>query len=126
MASKKFNLEELKAMRLMWPDIPLEAIPEEKREKFNSRKMAVDMYIDEYSVAEIQKRTGIVHTFLPRLIERCTSLNASGNPCGYNALIPDLKTLHSDHRTPSGKFEKLLQKYPSLAEYIEKCWCVTT
>ena len=35
MASKKYNLAELKAARFTWNDIPAEALPENKREQFN-------------------------------------------------------------------------------------------
>lgn len=44
MATKKFDLAELKAIREEWTDIPLEAIPDQYRAIFKARKTAVDMY----------------------------------------------------------------------------------
>jgi len=121
-ASKKYNLSELKTERSTWSNIPVEALPENKREKFRQRKLAVDMYIDGLSSSEIYERTGIDHTVVARLIARCITTNSSGELLGYNALIPDLKIFNRENDSTVGKFSKLLEKFPPLREYIEGCW----
>ena len=43
MASKKYNLAELKLERAQWIDVPVEVVPANKRSVFAKRKMAVDI-----------------------------------------------------------------------------------
>ena len=123
MASKKYNLAELKLERAQWIDIPVEVVPANKRSVFAKRKMAVDMYIDGVNYSDIYSSTGIAHTHLSGLITKCLTRDETGNTYGYRAIIPRVR-LHSNDGdgTSNGLFSKLLLRYPTLAEYIKGCW----
>ena len=71
MASKKYDLIALRADREEWIDLLVDVIPEQYREVYKQRKMAVDMYIDGYKISDIEERTKIKHSNLPKLLERC-------------------------------------------------------
>lgn len=71
MASKKYNIYELKNISAEWIDIPIEAIPEKKRAIFEKRKNAINMYINEVHHSDIYLATGIDHTHLAKMIDRC-------------------------------------------------------
>lgn len=119
MATKKFNLEELRGIREEWTNIPLEAIPEQYRALYNARKNAVDMYIDGQKSSDITQRTGIDYTNISRLIKKCLRTNCDGDYYGYQALIPQVK-LHntSEKQVATGRFIRLLTTYPSLKDFI--------
>lgn len=114
MASKKYSIQELQNLRNYWKEIPLEAIPEKNRNLYKKRKEAVDMYIDGYSLSNIEKITNISHSHMATLIKRCLIVSQN-EMYGYQALIPNVKLgrLH-----PTGKFSQLLKHYPSLSDFI--------
>lgn len=122
MATKKFNLTELRTIRDEWKEIPLDAIPEQYRTMFNARKIAVDMYIDGQKSSEITSRTNVNYTYIPKLIERCIKLDEKGFYYGYQALIPWLRTKNSINTINTGSniknFTNLLNNYPSLKDFI--------
>ena len=119
MATKKFDLAELRAIREEWTDIPLEAIPEQHRSLYNARKNAVDMYIEGQKSSDITQRTGIDYTNISRLIKKCLRTNFDGDYYGYQALIPQIKTRTSfEKKIATGRFMKLLTTYPSLKDFI--------
>ena len=123
MACKKFNLMELQKIRESWQDIPVEAVPESKRKVFSDRKNAVDMYIKGVSVKDIYAATGIRHTHISPMIERCLAINKKGEYYGYSALIPRVKIGNSDNEISTNReFSNLLLKYPTLVDYIAGCW----
>jgi len=124
MASKKYNITELKKIRSQWVDIPVEAIPEEKRAVFEKRKKAVNMYIDGAKCTDIYDITGIDHTQISRLLEKCLKTNEYGEFYGYSLLIPRIRHANDNNvgLTSNGLFSKLLLEYPSLQEYIKGCW----
>lgn len=119
MACKKHDIEELQSIRCMWPDIPLDVVNEKHRSTFKSRKEAVDMYIDGYKMSEIEQRTGISHSLIPRLLNRCLVINSNGDYIGYQALL-FYNHVSESHNT--GSFQRLLADNPELKEYIEGCW----
>ena len=53
MSDKKYDIKYLQSIRKQWYSIPLEIIPEEKREIFINRKKAIDLYIDGEKVHKI-------------------------------------------------------------------------
>lgn len=122
MASKKHNIYELKNISAEWIDIPIEAIPEKKRAIFEKRKNAINMYINEVHHSDIYLATGIDHTHLAKMVDRCLITDQYGKYYGYRALIPDLKITDKSKETPNGLFSNLLFCYPSLIDYIEGCW----
>ena len=119
MATKKYDLAELRAIREEWTDIPLEAIPEQYRAIFKARKTAVDMYIDGQKSSVITERTDVNYTYIPKLIERCIKLDTTGCYYGYQALIPWLRTDNPiDTNSFIKNFTNLLNEYPSLKDFI--------
>lgn len=120
MASKKYDLAALQADREEWVDIPVEMVPSTYREIYKQRKMAIDMYIDGYKTSEIEERTTIKHSNLPRLLERCLYENEHKTQYGYAGLIPgkriDKGEIGGDLRK---KFGQLLVAYPELELYIK-------
>ncbi len=122
MRTHKYNLFELRNIRETWKDMPIEAIPEKQREQFVMRKLAVDMYIDGSNSIEIEGKTGVFHNNIPRLIERCTTLNEFGEYYGYEALLSNRRIISSDKGTQNREFGLLLSTYPELKSFIEGCW----
>lgn len=123
MASKKYNLAELKLSRAQWGDVPIEVVPADKRSVFAKRKKAVDMYIDGANYNDIYASTEIVHTQLSKLVAKCLTSDKNGNAYGYSALIPGARSYSKDSNGIStGLFSKLLLRYPTLPEYIKGCW----
>lgn len=116
MATKKFNLEELRLIRKEWIEIPLDAIPEKYKSTFKDRKTAVDMYINGQKSSIITEQTNINYTYIPKLIEKCLRLDNDGSYYGYQALIPWFRTEESTLNTKN--FTRLLQDYPSLKDFI--------
>lgn len=107
MASKKYNLAELKLKRAQWIDVPVEVVSANKRSVFAKRKMAVDMYIDGVNYSDIYSSTGIAHTHLSGLITKCLTRDETGNTYGYRAIIPGVR-LHSndgDRKLSNGYFQ---------------------
>ncbi len=120
MASKKYDLVALRADREEWVDIPAEIVPSIYREIYKQRKMAIDMYIDGYKTSEIEERTTVKHSNLPRLLERCLQEDKNKNQYGYAGLIPRKRiakgTIEIDLRK---HFGQLLATYPELESYIK-------
>lgn len=120
MASKKYDLVALRADREEWVDIPAEIVPSIYREIYKQRKMAIDMYIDGYKTSEIEERTTVKHSNLPRLLERCLQEDKNKNQYGYTGLIPRKRiakgTIEIDLRK---HFGQLLATYPELESYIK-------
>lgn len=127
MAVKKLNLVELKSLRESWPNVLEECLNEKDRKVFISRKLAVDMYIDEIPVRDIEKKTGIKSSNILKYVKKCIEVNPdTSNLYGYTAL---LKYTHiksytrnskkiNNSKGLSGSFNKLLEEYPSLVDFI--------
>lgn len=114
MASKKYNIYDLRIMRQQWQEFPVEVIPENSLDLYKKRKEAVDMYIDGYKLSDIELKTGILHNRLPSLINKCIGISESG-VTGYSALIPNIR-----RRTSGvGNFSRLLKEHPELEEFID-------
>ena len=114
---KQLNREELKEIRNLWIEPPIEAIPEEVREKYLLRKKAVDLYIDGENTDKIKRITGI-RTHIYNYVEKCC-LRQNGSYVGYKALIPYARILPNSE---NGKFKKLLGKYPEARDYLLGCY----
>ena len=59
MANKKKDINEYKMIRMTLQIVPPEVIEESKRADFNRNVMAVNMYVDGYTLNEITKETGV-------------------------------------------------------------------
>ncbi len=121
MANKKMNLTDLQEVRMRWNDIPLEVVPKDKVELFKNRKQAVNMYIDGYTLKEIEEQTGIYASRIASLVKKCMRFDTTGNFYGYAALLPGIRVEEKDH-TGTREFGKLLHKYPELTDFIKGNW----
>lgn len=52
-----------------WPRVELSVIPPERQEKFQNRKLAIEMYLEAESYKEIELLTGICPSEINRLLE---------------------------------------------------------
>lgn len=121
MASKKYNLAALQADREDWIDIPTEILPKQYQKVYEQRKMAVDMYIDGYKMSDIEERTTIRHSNLPKLLERCLCKDQNNIQYGYLGLIPQKKInmkLSANEQLQS-PFMQLLADYSELEAFIK-------
>lgn len=121
MASKKYDLIALRTDREDWIDIPVETIPEQYQEIYKQRKMAVDMYIDGYKMADIEERTTIKHSNFPKLLDRCLCEDTNNIQYGYSGLIPQKKinmklSAEQQHQNP---FIQLIAAYSELNTFIK-------
>lgn len=120
MASKKYDLTALQAEREEWISIPEDVIADKYRDIYKRRKMAVDMYIDGYRISEIEERTAIKHSNLPRLLERCLREDENNVQYGYVGLIPRKKIERGSSNDDLRQFfRQLLASYPDLELYIK-------
>lgn len=120
MASKKYDLIALQADREDWIDIPEEIIAEKYRDIYKKRKMAIDMYIDGCKMADIEERTFVKHSNLPRLLERCLCKNEKNIQIGYAGLIPRKRLDSKFQDKHSGQlFRQLLISYPDLVPFLK-------
>ena len=121
MASKKYDISELQALREEWDDIPYDVIPEKYSIIFKNRKMAIDMYIDGYKFSEIENRTSIKHSNLPKLLEKCILVNDKGMMSGYLGLIPQKRLISRNSNGEDSReyFIKLINKYSELSDFLK-------
>lgn len=98
-----------------WPTVLVDNLLEDHREKFLLRKLAVDMYLENKSLKEIEDETGFDRNTPLKLLKRCLEFDENGEVYGYRALIP-----YTRIKTFSREFSTLLEKYPEIKEYIEQ------
>ena len=123
MASLKYNLDELRALREEWEkNEPLiDALDEKTKDIYTRRKKAVDMYLDGCSMSTVVEDTKIsrteLHRFIPRMMER-----KAGVMWGYSALLPygriakstrviEIDPEGGEAGAYSGAFSDLLSRY---------------
>ena len=109
----KLDLLELRSLREKWEPVNVDALSSEDRQKFLSRKMAVDLYIDGVAPQIITEKTNISGSEIIRCTKRCAFKDNSGICKGYAALIPNSHTV----KTPD-KLHQLFLKYPELETFI--------
>ena len=110
---KQMNTMELQEMRNCWEEINAEMLSEEKRNVFQKRKRAVDLYIDGTPLKTVSDALGMPPSEVLRFVKRCTQKGEDGRMLGYCTLIPSFISSPKER-----DFEKLLQKYPSLKDYL--------
>lgn len=118
--AKKIDPSFLKACRDKWYEVPEEAVPEKKREQYRNRKKAVDMYIDGFKCQEITNETGIGRTHISEYVEKCLRISDDGEPLGYSALIPNVRSFNNPDA--GREFQKLLNEHPELSDFIIGCY----
>ncbi|MEG6520871.1 hypothetical protein [Desulfotomaculum sp. 1211_IL3151] len=114
-----------------WPLVLVDGLSAEDQDRFNRRRLAVEMYLDgRVSNEYIITQTGISKDELYRFVRRCLDYDNSGKIWGYRALIPKKhlkpyirkKIPQTDQAGLAGAFEHLLVTYPSIRETIEKLY----
>ncbi|WP_455542542.1 hypothetical protein [Intestinibacter sp.] len=121
--NEKYIIED----RKNWPTVLADNLSIKDKELYIRRKKAVDMYFDNIDISKIAEVTGFHRNTIRELAKRCTLLDEEGNIYGYKALIPYKrinKYIRKDRGESnySGKFRQLLNKYPSLQEFIENTY----
>ena len=118
MASKKHNLTELREARKHWQEPIPDSIELSKYPGYLLRKQAVDMYIDGFGVAQIQKTTGIYATRLGQLIDKCMESGEGGNTLGYCGLLKHTRRISDKAHPHKREFSCLIEGYPTLEAFI--------
>ena len=121
MRMKKYDPAFLKEKSEEWEKPCSEAVSEDKRDLYEKRILAFDMYADGHTVEEISNATSISSGHIHELIEKCLMDDGNGKCLGYCALVPGKHLSGYTRKMPSsgpGRFSSLLEKYPELAEMI--------
>lgn len=129
MREKRHNLLVLRQNRENWVPLKTDLWPQNKKELYEKRKKAVDLYIDDVPAREIYEETGILHNKIANLVDRCTKINPiTGEQYGYLALTPNKKLnknapdkINSIAKT-KGSFKTLLLQHPGLDEFIKNSY----
>ena len=115
MREKKYNLLELRQNRKLWSQVKPDLFSREKKEVFDKRKKAVDLYIVDAPAKEIYAETGIKHNKVADLINRCTRINpVTGEQYGYVALIPNKKILNNIPLREKNSTSKTRGSFPKI------------
>lgn len=110
-----------------WPIVDTNALDEVAAEKYQNRKRAVELYLQDHgTISEISEVTGIEKKEITRYVERCFRSNQFGETLGFRALIPGLHLKDYERRhlpkikalNYSGAFELLLEKFTDLPHWI--------
>ena len=122
MANKKHNLYELRKLSKDWVEPIIEILPAVKKADYISKKNAVDMYLSGENIEDIESKTGISHTRIYGLVNKCLEYDNNETIKGYSALVPQTnrkKASRSDSsESTRGLFVQLLKSFPELEEYI--------
>lgn len=89
-----------------WPTVNADELDEQRRELFENRCKAINLYLDGEAVSVIQQVTGIQYNSLSFLVKKCLLSSSDGRILGYRALLP-FKNIASYVRT-----SKVKHKYP--------------
>ena len=116
-----------------WPALDTSALPKKQRSTFSARRQAVELYMANAAVAEIERRTGVDRRQLYRLLDHCVAPHDDGRVFGWRALVPYTRVaayqrvakveLSRDGAGSGavGAFGLLLQARPALSAWIAEC-----
>ncbi|OON84870.1 hypothetical protein BXO88_15190 [Oribacterium sp. C9] len=76
------------------------------------------MYIDGEKLSQIQKTTGIFASRIGQLVDDCLNPDTTGKVTGYCGLLKETRNTLQDNTKRKKDFSLLLEKYPSLKEFI--------
>jgi putative transposase len=112
-----------------WPTVLTECLQPEEEKIFLQRKQAVEMYLNDYSLDDIKKETGLNRRDVNRYIKRCLLYDNSGVIWGYRGLVHQKNLKPYQRKTTSseesqsikltGAFQQLLKRYPAIKEAID-------
>lgn len=114
----------------VWPTVDSSALSAAKRETFEARYEAINLYAAEQTLREIEKRTCISSRQLYGLLDRCLMQADDGRLAGFRGLLKH-ERIRSYVRTAKlpaeysasgkglvGAFALLLEQYPMLAQWL--------
>jgi putative transposase len=111
-----------------WPEFDPGALTASQRKSFGSRRRAIEMFVADTSLAEIEARTGVNRRQVYRSLESAAVLHADGRPYGWRALVPHTRVddyhrqakvrRHAVGLGTAGAFGLLMEAHPPLALWI--------
>lgn len=113
-----------------WPEFDAKVLEAGQRNSFLARRRAIEMYCQHLSINDIESETGIDRSQLYRLLDRCARPHDDGRIFGYRALVPYSRVAQYERisktqvfpiggsRGTAGAFSALIQKSPSLADWV--------
>lgn len=117
-----------------WPAPDSNALGEQDKLSFLSRRRAVEMYAANRPYGEIKAETGKSEDEVQRLVKRCVTAAPDGMIYGFQALVPGSRLSGYVRRAPVpkssdaegssfvGAFEQLLSRFPEIRELIESAF----
>lgn len=114
----------------LWPCVLDVEFEHEQREQFQAQVEAMRLYFSWVPVAQIEARTGVHQTWLPKLAKRCLEIAGDGRIQGFRACIPFSRTKdycrvsklpHNPPGIPSGMAGALgmvLRRFPDIEEQL--------
>lgn len=108
-----------------WPALVEEVMASNDAETYRRRKLAIVLYVDGTSLAEIEERTSVQRKELYEFIDRCLHPAADGRPMGFRALgryvrlggSTNVHLLNATTAVPRpGLLETLFTKIPAIRE----------
>lgn len=103
----------LQAEYAAWPSFSADCLNQAGYDVFMNRKKAVDMYIGNIKLSEIEKETGINPQEVIRLVNKCFKKDSDGNCFGYAALVRFKRT-----KAKKTKLEGLFEQYPEIRDLV--------
>ena len=111
-----------------WPEFDPGALTAAQRKTFGSRRRAVELFVADTSLAEIEAQTGVNRRQVYRSLEGAAVLHADGRPHGWRALVPHTR-VEGYHRVTkvrrhavglgtAGAFGLLMEAHPPLVLWI--------
>lgn len=107
------NIAKLLEESKIWRVVSTFSMSESDKQIYESRKKAVDMYLSGESMKSIEKMTGIKHSHVKEFVDRCASLDSSGQPVGYVGLIKWRRL-----KPRKGAFIRLMEDHPEIRDQL--------
>jgi len=111
-----------------WPEFDPGALTTSQRKSFGSRRRAIELFVADASLAEIEAQTGVNRRQVYRSLESAAVQHADGRPYGWRALVPhtrvdDYHRQAKVRRHPvglgtAGAFGLLMEAHPPLTLWI--------
>lgn len=119
-----------------WKTVNLESLTLQDREKYLIRKAIIEEYFHgSESVKIIAEKHGLSRVSINRLVSRCLEQHPDGDIYGFRSLLPWSRVYDYSRKDTlnklqpqgqrggmAGAFNKLIETYPELSDYIVKEW----
>ena len=84
-----------------WPEIDHDALPDQRRALYLTRRTDVTMYLVGASDAEIKQEPGLARSNVQRIIaDQCSSQSLDGTRLGWRRALPSFESRASAARAP--------------------------